>query len=132
MSHYMTLFIAPLHFILYNWRWMMVHPKHVLIKLIIWTSKTSLIGLLRPYLLFAFTVDFTEKIIRRCTCTYITWTIRFITTPNSIWQTFSHPGAKYVKSVIAVKSYFVGISCLLSSGRAISWSSKLTTIFSYG
>ena len=49
MSHYVTLFIAQLHFILYNWRWMMVHPKHVLIKLIIWTSKTSF-GSLRPYL----------------------------------------------------------------------------------
>ena len=45
----MTLFIAQLHFILYNWRWMMVHPKHVLIDLITWTSKTSC-GLLRPYL----------------------------------------------------------------------------------
>ena len=35
MSHFVTLFIAQLHFILYNWRWMMFHPKHVLIKLII-------------------------------------------------------------------------------------------------
>ena len=38
-----------IHFILYNWRWMMVHPKHVLIDLITRTSKT-LCGLLRPYL----------------------------------------------------------------------------------
>ena len=40
----MTLFIAQLHFILYNWRWMMFHPKHVWLnnmnfKNIVWFIK---------------------------------------------------------------------------------------------
>ena len=44
MSHYMTLFITQLHFILYNWRWMMFQPKHVWLnnmnfKNIVWFIK---------------------------------------------------------------------------------------------
>ena len=51
MSHYMTLFIAQLHFILYNWGWMMFHPKHVWLnnmnfKNIVWFIKAIIITII--------------------------------------------------------------------------------------
>lgn len=54
-----------------------------------------------------------------------------ISTPHSSRLAISDPGAGHVKPIIAAKCSFIRISGLLSSGRAIRWNSKGTTIFSY-
>ena len=77
MSHYMTLFIAQLHFILYKWRWMMFHPKHVWLnnmnfKNIVWFIKAISyfvllrgLGNLSIYINFPFT--------KKCTTIFLLW-----------------------------------------------------------